>query len=330
MGFLTGSPTGTIPTSSTETTVLPSWYTNYAMQMLANQQGLTNRPYTPYQGPRVAGFTPTQQQGFAQTGQAATAYQPALGAATQATQTAMGAPGGLELAQPYINLAGRDLSEMTSQYMNPYTEQVVNRIGDLGARTLREKLMPAIGDQAIQAGQFGGSRQAEAIGRALRDVSEGITAQQAQALESGYGQAQTTALGELERQAGLGKTVAGLGTGDAARQAEIANQLASMGGLAQQYGLTGANALQGVGQQQQQLGQANLDTAYADFLRQQGYPQEQITAALATLKGVSGAVPTATTKVGTEQVKEYQPSTLSSILSGAATAAGLYDKYKNI
>lgn len=325
MGLLTGTPnTDTVPVSSTTQTILPEWYTNYAMQLLANQQGVMNTPYATFQGPRVAPFTQLQQQAFGQVPGAANAYQPALNTATQATQTAMGAPGGLQMAQPYINRAGRDLSETTTQFMNPYTEQVVNRIGDLGARTLREKLMPAIGDQAIQAGQFGGSRQAEAIGRALRDVSEGITAQQAQALQEGYGQAQTTALGELNRQAALGSTVAGLGTADTARQAELAQQLATMGGLAQQYGLTGVGALQQAGALQQQFGQQNLDVAYADFLRQQGYPQEQINAALNTLRGISPAVPQIQQQAGTQPVSSYQPSTVSQLGQLGLTAAALF------
>lgn len=325
MGVFTGSPnTATVPVSSSQQTTMPDWYTNYAMQLLANQQAVMDRAYTPYAGPRVAPFTQLQQQAFSQTPQAATAYQPALGAATQATQTAMGAPGGLELAQPYIDRASQSLADTTTQFMNPYTEQVVNRIGDLGARTLREKLMPAIGDQAISAGQFGGSRQAEAIGRALRDVSEGITAQQAEALQQGYGAAQTTALGELNRQAGLGSTVAGLGTGDTARQADLAQQLATMGGLAQQYGLTGVNAMQQAGALQQQFGQQNLDVAYADHLRQLGYPQEQINAALATFRGIAPGVPQLTEKVGTEPVSSYQPSTASQVGQLALTAAALW------
>lgn len=325
LDFLTeGKAPEAVPVSSTSQTVLPDWYTNYAMQLLSNQQALMNRPYTTYEAPRVAPFTALQQQAFSAVPEAAAAYQPALAAATGATAGALGAPGGLTLAQPYINRAGRDLSEMTTQYMNPYTEQVVNRIGQLGARTLREQLMPAIGDKAISAGQFGGTRQAEMIGRALRDVSEGVTAQQAQALQQGYGQAQQTALGELNRQAGLGQTVAGLGAADVTRNLAAAGQLAGLGGQAQQYGLTGVGALQQAGAQQQQLGQQNLDVAYADFLRQQGYQQEQIGKALEAIKGVSPAVPQGQQMAGTQVPSSYQPSTLSTLGQLGLTAAALF------
>jgi hypothetical protein len=60
------SSISTVPTSNTTETVLPDWYTNYAMDILANQQAVANNPYVTYQGPRVAGFTDQQKQAFNQ------------------------------------------------------------------------------------------------------------------------------------------------------------------------------------------------------------------------------------------------------------------------
>jgi hypothetical protein len=88
-------------------------------------------------------------------------------------------------------------------------------------------------------------------------------------------------------------------------------------------GLTGAGALQGVGAQQQALGQRNLDTAYSDFLKQQGYPQEQITGMMGALSGVAGAVPKATLE---SSFAPYNPNVATPAkttgLQDAATAAG--------
>ena len=50
--------------SMTTQTVLPDWYTNYAMQLLSNQQQQMTTPYAAYQGPRVAEFSPFQQQAW--------------------------------------------------------------------------------------------------------------------------------------------------------------------------------------------------------------------------------------------------------------------------
>jgi hypothetical protein len=166
-------------------------------------------------------------------------------------------------------------------YMNPYTSEVVNRIGELGARNLREQFLPQIQDRAIQSGQFGGSRQGEAIGRALRDTQESTLAQQSQALQAGYGQAgqqlQADRARQLQaagQQAQLGAQAAGMSAADYQRllsssgqQAQIGGQQAALGQTA--AGLSGADyqrMLAGA-QQQAALGQAAAGLEGADLAR---------------------------------------------------------------
>jgi len=298
--FLNSGNAAVQPKAYTKENVLPDWYNNYTQQLLSNQAATMNAPYLTYQGPRVAGFTPQQQQGMQMVGQAATAYQPGLNTAQQATQDLMKAPGGLEAAQPYLTNAGQTSASQVQQYMNPYQEAVVDRIGDLGARTLREKLLPEISDNFIKSGQFGGSRQAEMIGRGLRDTMEGISAQQAQALSSGYTGALTAAGNDMSRFAGLSQTAGALQQGDITSGRANAAQLASMAGQQQALGLTGANAVQQVGALQQAQDQKNLDVGYQDFINEREDKQKRINDAAATLKAVSGSVPTAETYRGYE------------------------------
>lgn len=326
-------PAGSAVKSLTTQTVLPEWYTNYAMQLLANQQAASARPYETAPMPRIADFTPEQRQAFGMTGQAATAYQPALTTATQATQGALTAPGGLATAQPYLDKAGQSTVANIGEYMNPYTEQVVNRIADLGGRNLRETIMPEIEGRYIRAGQLGYGPSGGAAGtpsgmltdtaRAVRDVQSDILGKQSEALRAGYGEAAALSAADLARQAGLGATAAGLQGGDINRQLEAAQQLGGLGSAAQSLGLKGAEAVGGVGTQQQALNQKNLDLAYADFLRQQGYPQEQIDKALGTFGALAGAVPKATTEQGIVPmgVPETPPSTAETI-GGALTGLG--------
>lgn len=296
--FLNSGNVSVVPSASTTETVLPDWYTNYGMQILANQNALMNAPYQTYQGPRVASFTPDQQASFDATKQAAFSYQPGLNAAQQATQGLMNAPGGLESAQPYLSRAGQTSASQVQQYMNPYQDAVVNRIGELGARTLREQILPEISDRFIKSGQFGGSRQAEMIGRGIRDTMEGITAKQAEALSTGYQGALSAAGTDLARYGTLGQTAGALGQGDIASRRATAAQMGDMAARQQSLGLTGAGALSSIGDKQREMDQANLDVAYQDFLKQQGYPQEQIDKAVATMKGVQGGVPQGTLKYG--------------------------------
>ena len=332
-------PTGSTFKSLTSQTTLPDWYTNYAMQLLSNQQALGSQPMPTYQGPRVAEFSPTMQQGFGMTGQAATAYQPALNAATAATQGAINAPGGLGAAQPYLTNAGQSSVANINQYMNPYNDAVTNRIGEMGVRNLTENIMPQIEGRYIQAGQlgFGGrggmgtpSGMMTDTSRAIRDTSADILAQQTAALQQGYTQAAGLAGTDLSRQANLATTAGGLGGQDLSRQLTGAGQLADMGAQAQNLGLTGAGALQQVGAAQQGQAQKNLDVAYGDFLRQQGYPQEQINNMMKTFQGVASGVPSATQEYGISPsgVKQEYSSTGKDIASALTAAAGIVGSLK--
>ena len=315
--------------------VLPEWYTNYAMELLSNQQALAQRPFALPPMPRVAEFSPTQQRGFEMTGQVAGAYQPALGQATQTTQQALAAPGGLAAAQPFLTQAGQTSVANIGQYMNPYQEQVIDRIGQLGARNLSERILPEVEGRYISAGQLGFGGRQPGMGtpsgmmtdtaRAIRDTQEAVLAQQAEALQGGFTEATRLASGDLSRFAGLGETMGGLTQRDITQQLAGAQQLAGMGEQAQQLGLTGAGALQQVGGVQQSQAQRNLDVAYEDFLRQEGYPQEQINAMLQTFQGVKPGVPTGSQEFGIVPLgyqEKMPPSTGESIASILALLAG--------
>jgi len=329
-------PQGSALKATQSETVLPEWYTNYAMDLLANQQALAQRPFPLAPMPRVAEFSPTQIRGFEMAGQAADAYQPALGQATQATQQALGSAGGLGAAQPLFDQAAQTSVANIGQYMNPYQEQVVDRIGELGARNLRERFMPEIEGRYIAAGQLGAGGRQPGTGtpsgmmtdtaRALRDTQEAVLAQQAQALQSGYSQAAGLAGADLTRFAGLGAQTGALAGQDISRNLGAAEQLASMGQQAQQLGLTGAGALQQVGGVHQAQAQRNLDVAYEDFLRQQNFPQEQINAMLQTFRGIEPGVPKGLQEFGivpSGQDLRLQPSTASSVIGGLAGLTGV-------
>ena len=372
-------PAGSALTDITKQTILPEWYSNYAMDVLANQKAIAARPFQEYVDasgkaiPRFADFAPDQQKGFQATREGAFTFRPELGQASQQTQNVFGrsalgaaqpsfqqagqytaqsaAPTGLGMAQPYLQQAGQTTTQNIAQYMNPYEQAVVGRIGALGARTLQEQLLPAISDKMISAGQFGGTRQAELMGRALRDTMEGISAEQSRALQQGYGQAAGLAAADLTRQAQLAETAGGLGfqqQGALARageqmsglgaqmgrlygedtqaQLDAARQLGALAQQRQQQELAGAGALQSIGAQQQALAQQNLDFARSEWERRQAYPQQQINQMAATMQGVSSGIPTATQEYGIQPTSyrpEYPASTASQVAGALTGAAAL-------
>lgn len=329
-------PAGSALKATQTENIMPQFYTDYAQQILANQAAVAGQPYQTYQGPRVAEFAPAEQQGFALTGQAAGAYQPSLTKATTATEGAMNAPGAYNVAQPWLEKAGASTVANIGQYMNPYTENVVNRIGELGQRNLSEKLLPALTSKYISAGQLGfGPRGAVApssgmmtdTARALRDVNADVLAQQADALQKGYGEAAALSAADLSRYGTLGQYAGNLANTQITQQLAGAEQLASLGGLAQKYGLEGANAILNVGKMQRDQAQKNIDVAYENYLSQKGYNQEQIDKMIAAFKGVSAGIPTGSQEFGiVPSGQQEQPSTASTIagtLTGLAALLGI-------
>lgn len=302
MGVLDFLFEGSAPTPGTSTqattSYLPDWYNEYTKNMLGRAQAVAEIPYSTFPGPRVAGFTPTEKTGFEMTRQAAGAYNPFLGGA----QMALGA-------------ASTTFPQMAKTYMSPYTEGVVNRIADVGLRQLQEKFLPAIGQEFIQAGQFGpgpaSSRMGEFGARALRDVQESILGQQAQALESGY------------------KTAADIYGQDVRNLADLASRYGAMGETAQGLGLRGAQAYGATGAAEREMQQRNLDLAYQDFLRQQQYPQEQTRFLSQMLGGVR--LPEVTIQERTDvPAQAAGPSGFEQAIGGFSDVTEVFNQLKKI
>lgn len=135
-----------------------------------------------------------------------------------------------------------------------------------------------------------------------------------------YGQLAGTAgqaMGQYGNLMGqLTGTMGGIYGTDMNRMLQAGQGLGTLGGLQQSYGLRDAAALSGIGQEQQALGQQSLDTAYQDFLTQQGWPAQQASFMSSILRGLQ--VPASTSTTTTSPYQGYMsPSPL-------ATLAGLF------
>jgi len=159
-------------------------------------------------------------------------------------------------ADPYMQAAAKSSAQNIGQYMNPYTQNVTDQMAKLGARNLSENLLPAVSDQFVRAGQFGGSRMGEFGSRALRDTQEAVLNQQAQALQSGYGQALGASQADLARQAQLAGTAGSIAGADLSRILQGASQYGNLGQTAGQLTSTQMQNLTNLGQAQTAAGQA--------------------------------------------------------------------------
>jgi hypothetical protein len=256
-----------------DTSALAQPYFNQANQLTGQAMQSAASQATPYFNQANA-YT---QQGAGGTAGLATPYmqQAAMGTAIA------GGANTAAMADPYMQQA----SQLSGQgartglggiqdYMNPYQDQVVNRIGELGARNLKENLLPNIQDRAIQSGTFGGSRSGEAIGRALRDTQESTLAQQSAALQSGYTQAgsqlqadRARQLQAAQQQAGFGQQAAAMSAADFQRMLSASGQQAQIGQSMAGLASADQQRLLAAGQQSAALGQSAAGLTAADYQR---------------------------------------------------------------
>lgn len=270
------------PEKTTQVTDLPDWAKGYAKDTLSKTAAITDinqNPYKAYGGERIAGFTPMQQQTF----QTAADMQPSsqLGTATGlAGAASLGALGTNYQAGRFSG--GQFGNRQAAQYMSPYIEEAMQpqlreaqRASDIAGTQQNA--------QAVQAGAFGGSRQA--IMNAERERNLGMQQGdiRAKGYQTAYEQAanqynqdmsrrmQAQQLGEQSRQYGAGLGMQGLQTA-----LQGAGQLGQLGQT--EYGQkVGITELQSkLGAQQQQQAQRPMDMAYQDFINQQNYPYKQL------------------------------------------------------
>jgi len=258
-------------------------------------QDFLAQPYESFEGERVAGMTPLQQQ--AMTGYGALSMgQPLYGQAAQAygQMAQMDAPT-MQAAQ--IGDVGSIAEADMGAYMSPYTEAVIESgLSDLGAA--QEMALAKQGAQATAARAFGGSRQgiAEAETRKAygQQAADLIARERARAFDQAQRAAQFDITGQQQRaiqqaqfdqQAGMSGQQAAL---DAARlRGAGAAGLGSIAGQQLQTQLAGLGAQTAAGEAQRALGQAGLDAQFQDYLAAQQFPLTQF----GVLTGAAGAIP---------------------------------------
>ena len=207
-----------VTTTATVTNAAPSYYTDYLSGLSqAGKNAITN----PNQ---VAPLTEMQQQGWAATPGAATAYRPGLTAAEGTAGTAAAG------AAPQIG-----------DFMNPYTSNVVDEMARLQNQNVQRNLLPQLKAGFVSTGGLGSSRYANALGQTMSDLQSNLTGQQYGALNKGYSDSVTAAINNVQNQNQAART-----QGDLAASEQV-------------LGLGGAGALTKAGTEQQAYQQSLID-----------------------------------------------------------------------
>lgn len=295
-----GSPQ---PTQQTVTqTNLPEYARPYFENLLQRGQAESYREYTPYQGQRIADFSPGQ----------AAAQKETLGMQTPGqfapatAGTTYGAGMGLGAATQGLGAAFTDPTQMMSPYMQGVVDvQKREAVRDAQKTQLGANLA------AAKQGTYGGARQLLAQTERERALGTQLGDIQSRGLQAAYEAA--TQRGQMLGQLGM----QGLQTGLSGAQ-----QLGQLGAQQQATDLARIQAQAAAGAEQRQLEQQRLDTSYADFLRQRDYPMEQLSYFSSLLRGIP-------VQMGSTATTYAQPPSLLSQAGGLGLAGlGLYNLAK--
>ena len=307
--------------SGSQQTFLPAYQENYLKDLLAGASALGTQGGMFIPEYKVAGMTPLQQQaiqmGAAGLGAYAPFFQSAAGTLGKGAETVAGSTQAFDPSS-------------VSQFMNPYTEQVIEQtqkdIGRLGDRQQQ-----ALKDRAVAAGAFGGGREAigsAEIGRNVLDQQARTGAQlRSQGYQQAMGQAQSAFENQQRRQqqaaqifGGLGQAQAGIGGAQAALgqgQAQLGMGLQS----AQQQDVQNLLGLGGLEQAQQQ---AQLDAYRQTIAERERSPYQNIGFLSDIFRGVPSTGGTFT------QQYTPPPSMISQVAGLGLGLAGLGQAFPNM
>lgn len=336
------------PTTQTVTqTNIPEEFKPYFERLIGRVESQSLQPYQPYTAPRIAqsgNFADiaasrdltrqTAGQGIAGLPQAQQTVQGNIDLARQLGQYGPG-----QFSQYQFDPARQFTGQEVQQYMSPYMENVLDVQKTQAVRDF-DRLRGDRNSRAVAAGAFGGSRQAVQEGLAeealLRQMGQiDATGRQAafeqaaqqfgadRAAQFQTAQAQAGELGrvqtgtEASRQFGAGQGLAAVGAAGAE-----AGRLAALGEQDRAAQIQNAQMLEAIGRSQQAEQQAGLDMGYQDFLRQQGYPMEQLGFYSDILRGLPVAPASSTSQQG---YQSYNP--MQQALGAGLSALSLYKAF---
>ena len=335
------------PATSTETTSIPNEYQPYFGRMLDRAEAASLTPYQPYSGQRLAGtnadITGSQRMIEEIAGQGMPGTQEAM----DMTRNAAAGANQFTGANPYqfseFGYSGPGTFDAASAnaYMNPFVQNVLSQQNEQAARDYQIQ-NAGRNAKAVQAGAFGGSRQAVQQGMAENDLLNRQNLTQATGLRDAYSDAQrmfeadrqARMANEQARAAELSRVQSGQSSENLTRdrlgleglqfQNTSAQQLSSLESRARAGDIQAAQLLEAAGQGQQAQEQAGLDIGYQNFLDQRQYPWQQIQNYSGILQGLP--IGNAGTQTGTATAA--QPSGLQQLMGAGISALGLYNAWQ--
>ena len=296
-----GSPQPT--TQTVQQTNLPDYVRGDFERLLERAEAESKAAYSPFTGQRIATPGADVLASEAQVRQTAGQGIQGLPAAQAATAANIArAQQGSTFTPTQYGAAGEFDSAMAQKYMDPFMQSVVD-VQKQQAILEDQRQQAARDTAAVQAGAFGGSRQAvqdamaqEALARNLANIQATGSQQAFEQAQSQFERDRAARIGVEQAQAAERQAAEKIGLGAAELSGQQAAQLAELGKAARAGDVEAAQLLEGIGKAQMAREQAGLDVSYEDFVRQRDYPREQIQFMSSVLRGVPVAPSTESQK----------------------------------
>ena len=245
--YFGGSPPPPPPATQTVTqqATIPDEMKPYVTDILSKSQAIQQQKegegYVPYAGQQIAGFQPEQEQAQAGLAGLVGSGQPYFDQATTATQQAAQGP----------------TTENIGQYMSPYMQNVVD-IQKREAMRMGDVAQQGLNTQAVNAGAFGGSRDAIMQAEQGRNLQTQLGDIQAKGQAAAYADAQNMFTNQQKNLLTAGTQFGQLAT-------------AVPGQAMKEFG-----ALESVGAAKQQQEQQALDLARSQFIQEKEFPMANL------------------------------------------------------
>ena len=196
--------------------------------------------------------------------------------------------------------------DTAQKFMSPYQQAVTDIEKREAQRNFEGNILPRLEAQAVGAGAMSGlgSRAGVEFAEAQRN--------QAQLLADIQAKGQQRAFDAARNEFGLQK----------AREAEMAGNIANLGGQQFSAGLSELGALKSAGEERQQQAQGALDEAYFKFLEEQQFPKQNLAEYSQLIYG--NPLTSIPTRSSTTTDTPFQPSSGANLLSAGLGAANIF------
>ena len=330
---------------------LPSWAKPYFERNLAKAEAEYGKEYNPYTGDRFADQSQDTLDAISGTRDIATGDGiTGLGAAQtymtdgMATAEDLGDYTPNEFSEYDYADAAKFTGDNVGQYMNPYTQNVVDRQKSEAMRDY-QRTQGLRNSQAVQAGAFGGSRgavrnflaedsmmnrmgmlQDKGLQDAYKDASKQFTA--SRTADMGVDKSRAAELARVEAATeGADQFAAKQGLNALQTGAGLAKDSVALGELGRQTDIQNLQLLEGIGAAEEGRNQQQLDLDYNEFLAKKGYTAEQIGNMTGILSGMPIAATGTNTYQGTSTTPVREPGVFQQAAGAGLTGLSLYKAY---